>query len=358
VFTGPGAAAWGTVVNDREIEVSIERDSRWARITYVSGLEQWAAAPRGVRCDLDFAWLARAAVTLPPPDPPLETTVVAVVPGAAMPTPRHRHTATLLPNGRVAVIGGEGPGGTAVGTTEIYDPSKDVWSAAEPMRVPRSGHTATLLGDGTVLVVGGSADARVEIFDPRRHAWRLANPALEQRHDHTATRLRDGSVLVAGGAGAEQAPRRCDHEGCTGGAPALATSDIYDPSRDLWRRVGGLGAARTGHTATLLRDGRVVVAGGDDPSIGSRYRHGYVSAAEVYDPTLGRWTPAGKLDQGRTGHAAACATKARTGCRSARAPASWSCGSPRATAPAPSSPQTRSPPACCAKVGATSRSRR
>ena len=90
---------------------------------------------------------------------------------------------------------------------------------------------------------------------------------IEHRTDHTATLLADGRVLVAGGFGGN------------GGSVA---AELYDPARGTWTAAGRMATPRTGHTATLLLDGRVLVAGG----IGG---YGDLASAELFDPS--RATP-------------------------------------------------------------------
>jgi hypothetical protein len=79
--------------------------------------------------------------------------------------------ATLLPDGRVLVVGSLLLGGPADGHgAELYDPASGTWTLAADMTTPRRGHTATLLPDGTVIVAGGDAAAEdgrsAELFDP------------------------------------------------------------------------------------------------------------------------------------------------------------------------------------------------
>jgi len=171
--------------------------------------------------------------------------------------PLTRNAATLLADGTVLVTGGTTPppptcqgGGCTLGTTAAalrYDPVADRWTAVAPMTSARAGHTATLLPDGSVLVVGGG---QAERYDPRADRWTptAAQPA-GHAFDHTATALPDGSVLVAGG-------------GDRGGVPYTTAADRYDPVGDRWTAAGTLQAARSRHTATRLLDGRVLVAGG------------------------------------------------------------------------------------------------
>jgi N-acetylneuraminic acid mutarotase len=203
------------------------------------------------------------------------------IPMASMASPRWGHSATVLRDGRVLVAGGENVAGcceyTAHADTEIYNPVSNAWTAGPAMRTARYSHTATLLDDGRVLVVGGNGGARVgqlasaEIFDPARGAWNAAPEMSVARVEHTATLLRDGRVLIAGGVRDET---------------YWATSEIFDPKAAQWARTGEMSVARAGHTATPWDDGKVLVAGGlfrySDP----------LPTAEIYDPETGSWDEA------------------------------------------------------------------
>ncbi len=135
----------------------------------------------------------------------------------------------------------------------------NAWSPAGQLAAGRIGHTATLLPDGRVLVVGGASTAgghplaTAEVYDPTRNAWSAAGTLTDARLAHTATRLPDERVLVAGG------------ERWVADMPnplPLATAELYDPTSGRWVRTTALGIPRAGHSATLLPDGRVLVAGG------------------------------------------------------------------------------------------------
>src|ERR1700722_13065441 len=91
---------------------------------------------------------------------------------------------------------------------------------------------------------------------------------------HTATLLPNGRVLVAGGSNT--------------GANGIASAEVYDPASGNWTATGLLNAARTGATACLLPSGKVLVAGG----VGSS---GIVSSAELYNPATGLWTTTGSM---------------------------------------------------------------
>jgi hypothetical protein len=143
------------------------------------------------------------------------------------------------------------------------------------MSISRSYHSATLLPSGKVLVAGGytgglnsTALATTELFDPLTHTWSAAAPMGAPHAAHTATLLKNGKVLVVAGRS-------------TGGDST--TAELYDPARNSWSTAGNITVARTGHTALLLRSGKVLVWGGFGPA-------GENPPAELYDPVTIRWS--------------------------------------------------------------------
>ena len=139
-------------------------------------------------------------------------------------TARDAHTATRLLDGRVLVTGGHdtGAAGDNHNTAEIYDPVTGTWSYAAAMSTRRARHTATLLLNGDVLVVGGAqvssgsaVTASAEIYHPATDSWLPGVPAMgTARVGHSAALLPSGEVLVAGG---------------NDGTTYLATSEIFVP---------------------------------------------------------------------------------------------------------------------------------
>ena len=175
----------------------------------------------------------------------------------------------------------------------LLDPGRSqlaAWSSAGKMSQGRYGHSATLLADGRVLVAGGTSTAysagttplsSVELYDPATRAWKRASAMTRRRFFHSATLLADGSVLVAGGLSA------------TGTTQPTASAELYDPKTGKWKATASMKVARWTHSATLLTDGRVLVAGGLGPTGVA------IASAEVYDPRTGKWTATGRMHEAR-----------------------------------------------------------
>jgi N-acetylneuraminic acid mutarotase len=197
---------------------------------------------------------------------------------------RQFHSATLLSSGLVLVAGGDPGSNTATTpTAEIYNPSSSTWMSAGSMVTARESHTATLLPNGKVLVAGGFNGntggifiASAELYDPTTNTWSSTGNMATARSSHTATLLPNGNVLVAGG---------------YNGGGILSSSELYNPSTNTWSSVGNLSSARYLHTAVLLPNGNVLVTGGVNSSI--------IASAELYNPTSNSWTTTGSLATAR-----------------------------------------------------------
>jgi hypothetical protein len=177
-------------------------------------------------------------------------------------------TATVLTDGRVLTLGGQGT------KAELFDPATGRWSVAASMNRSRAYTTATLLRNGKVLVAGGfdgSAPlASAELYDPASDRWTLTGSMAAGRLQQTATLLGSGKVLVAGGKIAGG-----DYNTMT------ATAELYDPTTGRFTPTGSMTRPRAVFTATLLLDGTVLVAD--------------YGQADLYDPVTGQFTPTAPL---------------------------------------------------------------
>lgn len=257
------------------------------------------------------------------------------VSAAPMGTARAYHTATLLRDGNVLItggddgaIGGGDNGSRKLATAERYDPATDRWTAVAPMPIPHTRHTAILLPDGRVFVIGdyNTIDAtKAELYDPATDRWTLAAASPAQYGTAGAALLPNGQVLVVA-----CEPQRYDPisdrysptgpymalGACVSGSAIATLADgrvlvtggpyrgggynsaaIYNPATDQWTRAAPMHAGRAFHTATLLADGQVLVIGGAD-------LRGTLATAERYDPVADVWTAVAPLPHARSGHTA------------------------------------------------------
>jgi hypothetical protein len=201
---------------------------------------------------------------------------------------RDGHTATLLLDGRVLIAGG------GVASAELYNPTSQTFTATTgSMTIARSAHSATLLANsalpnyGKVLVTGGGSQT-AELYDPAAGTFTATTGSMvAPRGGQTATLLKSGQVLIAGG--------------------ETASAELFNPSTGAFTATGSMTVSRTGQTATLLPDGRVLIAGGvQDVVPGTVPIPLYfgVDSAELYDPVSGTFTSTGSMSNGRTGHTA------------------------------------------------------
>jgi len=213
---------------------------------------------------------------------------------------RADHNATLLGVGRVLVAGGSTPNGPTP-TAELYDLATGIWAMTGSMNYARAGHSATLLTDGTVLVAGKTNGDTAERYDPAAGIWAVTGSMNYARWGHRATLLTDGTVLVVGGSGTSFYYYHWE---------PTATAEAYEPATDTWRVTGAMTDARIGHTATLLANGRILVAGGalgcwpySSQDAGS-FPYPQLNSAEGYDPASGTWVARTLMQTGRYSHTA------------------------------------------------------
>jgi hypothetical protein len=214
---------------------------------------------------------------------------------------RSLSTLTTLADGRVLLAGGfltpemfEDPEQAALAdpaSAEIWDPANGRFERTGQMSVGRYGHTATLLPDGRVLLAGGELDATAELYDPQTGAFHAVNDKMSTARLYAAAaQLADGRVLVTGG---------------STGDSVSSGAELFDPSTQTFSVVGPMAVGRAEHTATTLGDGRVLVAGGGLLSSSGFLAGDATPAAELFDPASGAFEAVGPMTTERTLHAAA-----------------------------------------------------
>jgi hypothetical protein len=225
----------------------------------------------------------------------------------SMNTARSGATATLLFGGRVLIAGGcDHLCNSVFSSAELYDPTTGTFSSTGSMGTARIESTSTLLSDGRVLIVGGGAWSdyysiggdytSAEIYDPATGQFSPTGSMNSGRHAHSATLMSDGRVLIVGGA-----------DGFLGMVPTRFrdSADVYDPKTGTFSATGSMATTRENSSATLLPDGRVLIAGGD--VFLERQDGLYVDAnaqAELYDPAAGTFSPGGSMTTARSGQTA------------------------------------------------------
>lgn len=190
---------------------------------------------------------------------------------------RYQSTGTLLNDGTILVSGGEDNNGAGLSTAEVYNPVTQTSTAtSNRMTIGRMNHTATLLSNGKVLISGGGSASQVgsssaNIYNPTTSTFTATTGNMVgNRTGHTATLLRNGKVLLAGGKNGTS-------------ITYLSSAETFNPATGTFTAItGNMQAARAGHSATLLPDGRVMFAGG-----GSSSRVFAVVTANAYDPVAG-----------------------------------------------------------------------
>jgi hypothetical protein len=258
-----------------------------------------------------------------------------------MTTPRERHTATLLPGGKVLIAGGRFAPDSKLPLVqaELYDPATGTFTATGDMTTARSWHTATLLNSGKVLIAGGHQTqdaASAELYDPATGTFTATGSmrTADYTLSRTATLLSNGKVLILYGKPCDEGPAGAEHYDPDTGAfsltseaahsyemgPATASlltdgrvlvtlgyggcdyssvAEVYNPSNGTFTATGRMTGWRTYHTATLLPDGKVLIAG-EDPS-----RNPIPASAELYDPVTGAFSTTPEMAMQRAdGHTA------------------------------------------------------
>jgi hypothetical protein len=223
--------------------------------------------------------------------------------------PRGFHTANLLATGHVLIAGGfdaSSPNDEPTASAESFDPTPQTFTATGDMQVGRVFHTATLLCDSSaitcsdprVLIAGGESGGAqpgltsmlqtAELYDPVTGTFTSTGDLLAPRTRHTATLLGNGKVLIAGGSTLVQVSP----------ASLAAGAELFDPGTGTFSATGSLNVPRNFHTATLLQNGKVLIAGGLDAN------NAYIGQAELYDPATGTFMATGNMVDPRHLHTA------------------------------------------------------
>jgi uncharacterized protein (TIGR03437 family) len=203
---------------------------------------------------------------------------------------RQYHTATLLIGGEVLIAGGYAlqPGWPVFASAELFSPRDGKFlPISGGMTTPRTGHTATLLPDGTVLIVGGdgssgtalgvSSQASAELYDPGNQHFKKTGSMTTPRTSHTATLLKDGRVLITGGMNSNE----------KGEQTSLSSAELYDPSTGRFTATGSMKQARSASSATLLASGKVLISSYFNYNLPD---NDDLEHAELYDPATGTFS--------------------------------------------------------------------
>jgi len=266
-------------------------------------------------------------------NPALAQQTGAFTPTSNMTTARSRHTATLLPDGKVLIAGGTDLNYRALASAELFDPEMGTFTITGNMTFPRAGASATLLADGQVLIAGGVPDglsASAELYDPSTGSFTPTGNMVRPLAGNTSTLLNNGKVLISGtcqdwwyidadaegdrpelydpvkGNFSAAGERAKNPRLCSGPVVLLANgkvliaateqagaAELYDPAIDTFSPTGRrMTLGFYGATATLLRNGKVLVAGGTSD-------YGDSANGELYDPSTGNFTATTNMTRAR-----------------------------------------------------------
>jgi len=193
-------------------------------------------------------------------------------------TARCGQTSTLLPGGKEILITGGNNDRSHLASAELYDIASGKWTSLPDMHAGREGHQAILLNNGKVLIIGGTDDARdaVELYNPATRQFEKGAPA-PVNCSGTALTLADGRILVAGG---------------SDGHGPVRSAMTYDPKSGRFTQVGELSVVRYKTAAALLPDGRAILIGGSD----NRDWNGKYNSTELFDPRTNSFSPGPQLN--------------------------------------------------------------
>lgn len=176
---------------------------------------------------------------------------------------RRDHSAILLKDGRVLIVGGVGKGGILV-STEAYNPKKNKFELTGDMNIPRKNANIYLLNDGNVLISGGIKDQdkdkgmdsifvrEIELYNPKTSKFEIIAKRTSEPNSPAEVLLNDDTILFTG-----------SQTGVGLSLKWYATSEIFDPATKKFTQGEGMNFRRSCHRATLLKDGNVLITGSD-----------------------------------------------------------------------------------------------
>lgn len=194
------------------------------------------------------------------------------------------HAMVILPNGNILVTGGEGgsPNGIKA-TCEIYDLNTGKWRYTTPMNIARTMHHLVLLRNKKVLAIGGYREKSCELFDPLTETWTITDSIPTLRFsNYTVTELKDGRILITGGFRISDDFTYMEY---------LSNCEIYNPDTESWSIADSLITGRWGHTAVLLENGEMLIAGGSTKTA--------LRTCEIYDPLNDSWSTTASMKEPR-----------------------------------------------------------
>ncbi|NKI70683.1 hypothetical protein GN109_14745 [Collimonas pratensis] len=204
---------------------------------------------------------------------------------AAMNDMRYLATATLLQNGKVLVAGGLLTSGSSLFTAEVYDPKSRMWTPTGPMSTARASAASVLLPNGQVLIAGGASSTVAELYDPATNRWtNTAGSLTAARSRPVIVLLSNNQVLVAGGLNSSD---------------ALNTAELYNINTGTWTQTNSMRFARYAGAATLLPNGKAFVTGGSNYTAGNSVTV-FENTAELFDPDTQTWSSISSMTDARS----------------------------------------------------------
>ncbi|MES2659581.1 MAG: kelch repeat-containing protein [Verrucomicrobiota bacterium] len=206
-------------------------------------------------------------------------------------------SAVLLSDGRVLVAGGYDPAtNSATVDSDVYNPESGAWTSTAPLGTARNSPNVQRLANGKVIAIGGSSGTTItaELFNPATGSWTTTGSLTLERLGFSAVALPDNTVLITGG-----------FQNTNPLTTILASSEMYDPAKGIWKRVDSMNTLRCLHQATVLQNGTVLITGGwgyFNPAVWGDFNHG-IRQSEIYKPVAGQWTAIAPMSRFHYSHA-------------------------------------------------------